>query len=94
MSLRRLRVLVSHLPPDSATARALRGHHWGDIEFLLAHLADTVAAHRWEWLRSHGANAPQPQPVRRPGTDPDEQRRRVRDAHDLVMRQLKGAESG
>ena len=41
-TLRQLRVLVEHLPPDAASVRAARGHSWGDAEYLLAVIADAV----------------------------------------------------
>lgn len=66
MSLRELRVLVSHLPPDSATARALRGHNWGDIEYMLAEILDVVKFHRVEWAYSKGAKPPKPTATNRP----------------------------
>lgn len=70
MSLRELRVLVTHLPPDCATARRMRGHHWSEIEYLLADLLDTVRFHRTEWAMAHGAKPPKPQPTPRPKPDP------------------------
>lgn len=66
MSLRELRVLVTHLPPDCATARKIRGTHWGEVEYLLADLADSVRFHRAEWAMSKGAKPPKPKPVPRP----------------------------
>lgn len=62
LSLRRLRVLVDHLPPDSATAyavvdeegqdlSALRG--WRLTDVLLARLADELAIYRWQWESAH-----------------------------------------
>lgn len=66
MSLRELRVLVANLPSDSATARAVRGHHWGDIEYMLAEILDVVKFHRVEWAYSKGAKPPKPTPTNRP----------------------------
>lgn len=66
MSLRELRVLVSGLPADSATGRRLRGHAWGDIEYMLAEILDVVKFHRVEWAMSRGAKPAKPKPTARP----------------------------
>lgn len=66
MSLRELRVLVTNLPPDSATVRANRGHHWGDLEYMIAEILDVVKYHRAEWAYSKGAKPPKPKPTARP----------------------------
>jgi hypothetical protein len=66
MTLRELRVLVSGLPLDSATGRAIRGHHWQDSDYLLADILDTVKFHRVEWATAHGAKPAKPKPVTRP----------------------------
>lgn len=91
MTLRRLRVLVQHLPPDSAVARAMRKTYWTDQEYLLAHVVDHLAFSRYEFAKANGGNPKEPEPTKRPG-DPDvaDQRELVRHAHDQVMAQLKG----
>jgi hypothetical protein len=66
MSLRELRVLVTNLPPDSATARAMHGHNWGDIEYMIAEILDVVKYHRVEWAYSKGAKPAKPKPTNRP----------------------------
>jgi hypothetical protein len=66
MTLRELRVLVAGLPVDSATARAIRGHHWQDADYLLADIADTLRFHRAEWAQSKGAKPGKPKQVSRP----------------------------
>lgn len=43
MTARRLWVLVSQLPEESATVRAQRGTHWSEQMYLLARLVDEVA---------------------------------------------------
>lgn len=58
MSLRRLRVLVSGLPPDCATAHALSGTtgpltSWSLTDLLLGRLADELAVFRWQWESAH-----------------------------------------
>lgn len=95
MSLRELRVLVTHLPPDCATARRMRGHHWGDQEFLLADLLDTVRFHRAEWAMGRGAKPPKPKPTPRPRTAGSTgadvtptQRELARAAHQHVLDQV------
>ena len=70
MTLRELRVLVSGLPMDSATGRAMRGHHWMDSDYLLADILDTVKFHRVEWAQAHGAKPARPKPVTRPKPAP------------------------
>jgi len=44
LSLRQLRVMVEHLPPDSAAHRAAAGHDWQVREYLLAQAVDQLAA--------------------------------------------------
>jgi hypothetical protein len=66
MSLRELRVLVTHLPPDCATGRTLRGNHWVDREYLLADLVDNVRFLRAEFAYSKGAKPTKPKPIPRP----------------------------
>lgn len=68
MSLRELRVLVTHLPPESATTRAIRGHNWDDIHYMLAEILDVVKFHRVEWAMSKGAKPAKPKPTTRPKT--------------------------
>lgn len=40
--MRQLRVLIEHLPPTAATARAHRGHGWVDANYQLADVADLL----------------------------------------------------
>ena len=75
MSLRELRVLVTHLPAESATARTLVGHSWRDEDYLLADIADSLRFYRVEYARAHGAKPPTPKPVTRP--TPREQPKQV-----------------
>jgi hypothetical protein len=92
MSLRRLRVLVQHLPADSASACMLRGNSWTDKEYLLALLVDHLALSRYEFAKANGGSPDEPQPVHRPGDEaPEDRRELLRAAHDSVMAQIKGA---
>ena len=58
LSLRKLRVLVEGLPPDSATAYASSGETgplagWALTNVLLGRLADELALYRWQWEAAH-----------------------------------------
>jgi hypothetical protein len=67
--------LVSHLPRESALARALHGEQaaWGDTEHLLAHILDILAAGNWQ---RGGGKGPRPRACPRPGkTESDEAKR-------------------
>ena len=92
MTLRELRVLVSNLPPDSATVRAMRGHNWGDAEYMLADLLDVVKFHRVEWAYSRGARPPKPKPTARPQVHEQGQgvseRELARAAHSHILDQV------
>lgn len=69
LSLRRLRVLLEHLPPDSGTAYAITGNDPGPLrgwklgDALLGRLVDELASYRWQWETAHqdkGARRPPP----------------------------------
>lgn len=59
LTLRRLRVLLEHLPPDSATAYALAGVDQGSLagwklsDALLGRLVDELSSYRWQWEMAH-----------------------------------------
>lgn len=59
LSLRRIRVLIDHLPVDSRTAAALAGHAdhplagWPLTDLLLGRMTDELATFRWQWESSH-----------------------------------------
>lgn len=58
MTLRKVRVLIDGLPPDSATVRAFAGvtgplAHWSLSEVLTARLLNELAFYRWEWGSVH-----------------------------------------
>jgi hypothetical protein len=78
LSARRLRVLIEHLPRDSALVRALHGEdaEWGLPEHLLAATVDQLAVGNWLFASAHtpeNASPPErPTPVSRPGIDEPE----------------------
>lgn len=58
LSLRRVRVLLDHLPVDSASARVLADvdgplASWTLHEALLGRVADELALLRWQWESAH-----------------------------------------
>lgn len=59
LSLRRLRVLLEQLPPDSNTAYAVSGadagplRYWSIGDALLGRIADELAQYRWQWEIAH-----------------------------------------
>ncbi|WP_309235824.1 hypothetical protein [Amycolatopsis sp. SID8362] len=72
---RRLRVLIRHLPRESALVRALHGEaaEWGLTEHLLAGAVDELAVGNWLFVAANsaeGADQPdRPRPVPRPGLE-------------------------
>lgn len=82
VSLRQLRVLIEHLPPDSAMHRAARGHTWSDDTYLLAVIADAVRDHATVTVAVNSKNprsVKRPDPMPRP-VDQAEQERKAREA--------------
>lgn len=67
MTLRRLRVLVEYLPPESATQRQLRGDPWGALEHLAADIYDATLQAGTMAARAQGAKVKKPKPHPRPG---------------------------
>lgn len=58
LSLRKLRVLIEHLPGDCASARAFAEitgplASWSLTDALLGRVADELTAFRWQWESSH-----------------------------------------
>jgi hypothetical protein len=92
-SLRQLRVLVEHLPPDSALHRAARGHAWGDDTYILAEAADALRSlvALTAAVNSKNGKYKPPQPLPRPGEDADQERDREAEArarHDQLKAKL------
>lgn len=72
LTLRKLRVLIEHLPGDCASARAIAGvddelSQWTLTNALLARMTDEIAVLRWQWESAHLAknqrHRPQPKSV-------------------------------
>lgn len=70
LTLRRVAVLLAHLPPDCASARAVAGTTgqqltgWSFTNLLLGRLIDELAILRWQWESAHldKRHRPRPQP--------------------------------
>ncbi|WP_199745348.1 hypothetical protein [Amycolatopsis sp. WAC 04182] len=79
LSPRRLRVLIRHLPRESALVRALHGDvaGWGIAEHLLAGAVDELAVGNWLFVTANSdenAERPErPRPVPRPGVEEEEE---------------------
>lgn len=79
MTLRRFAVLVSNLPPESATFRALRGEagDFGIAEYQRADIIDALHGANWQRANAGVAKskqAPVPDPSWRPGQAPPSRR--------------------
>jgi hypothetical protein len=71
MSLRQLRVLIEHLPPNNARDRHLKGHSWTDLEYLLAITADRIGENTAATVKVAGGKTRAPKPLPRPGKPRD-----------------------
>lgn len=58
---------IEGLPPDGARTRRLAGHHWTDLEELLATIADRIAEVGVAQINALGGKAKKPKPLKRPG---------------------------
>lgn len=70
LSWRDLQVVVEQAPPGSAIHRAVdtEAARWASgevVPYVLAHIADLLAAGNWQ--RAGRKNAPKPKPLPRPG---------------------------
>lgn len=90
LSPRRLRVLIKHLPRDSALVRALHGDvaEWGLAEHLLAGAVDELAVGNWLFVAANSdenADVPErPRPVPRPGVEAAEETVAAADANQIA----------
>lgn len=76
--MRQLRVMIEHLPPDSALHRAARGHSWQDQEYLQATIADsvrTLAAITVAVNSKRPQSVKMPKPLPRPVDEVEEQKK-------------------
>jgi hypothetical protein len=103
ISLRWLRVMVEHLPPDGALARARAGHHWTHLNYTAADTRDLVELLLVAFVnanRDPDKGSPMPYPERswRPG-DPlpedtsaadEEKRAKSRAAYEHILARAKG----
>ncbi|MFJ9468325.1 hypothetical protein [Streptomyces caniferus] len=100
ITLRLLRIMVEHLPPDSATARAAAGHHWQVSDWAAADTRDLLNLLLTAFLNANRdpkkPAQPWPEPGWRPG-DPlpeeteakaEQQRTRARAAYDHINSQV------
>ncbi|MEW1568322.1 hypothetical protein AB0454_35760 [Streptomyces sp. NPDC093509] len=55
ITLRKLRVMVEGLPPDGATARAVAGHHWRHLEFMVAQMLNETVRMRVDFGNANRA---------------------------------------
>lgn len=72
MSPRRLALLISALPPDSATRIAQNGRRplWGTTEYLLADVYDAIQWVQWTLVARDAKRRPDvPTPYPRPGEE-------------------------
>ncbi|MFC5992952.1 hypothetical protein ACFQE5_01855 [Pseudonocardia hispaniensis] len=76
ITLRKLRVLVAHLPAGGAAYRAMNGHGWTETEALLADVCDAVAHVGAAVYRAAPSTRrrriPDPKPHWRPGDEPQQ----------------------
>ncbi|MQY07758.1 hypothetical protein [Actinomadura macrotermitis] len=90
LSARRVRVLVQHLPRDSAFVQELQGEEaqWGLGEHLMASAVDQLAIGNWLFTAAHTAEhdtVPDPPvPLPRPGMDEDPEEDPVTDGTDIA----------
>ncbi|HLU76149.1 MAG TPA: hypothetical protein VKZ82_28485 [Nonomuraea sp.] len=95
ITLRQLRVMVEHLPPDSPVHRAARGHAWQEQEYLLAETADavrTLAAITVAVNSKRPKSVKMPKPLPRPVDELEEARKREREeAAEAAYSDLLGA---
>ncbi|AQW55298.1 hypothetical protein ACIQPP_05615 [Streptomyces violaceusniger] len=102
ITLRKLRVLVENLPPDSATVRAANGHHWSHLHYAAADTRDLVELLLVAFINANRdpkkSPIPWPEPSWRPGdrlpedtaADQEARRQRARAAYEHIVARAKG----
>ncbi|MFJ9979703.1 hypothetical protein [Streptomyces cyaneofuscatus] len=100
ITLRWLRVMVEHLPPDGATARAHNGHTWQSIDYTATDTRDLLALLFTAFVNANRDPAkpsmPWPEPAWRPGDPTPEEseaqaernRAKARAAYDHITAQV------
>ena len=101
ISLRLLRVMVEHLPPDGATARAENGHAWQQGDYAAADSRDLLSLLLTAFVNANRdpkkPAMPYPKPSWRPGDPvPDEAKNdadkaRAKAAYEHIVAQVKGS---
>jgi len=82
LSLRKLWVLISHLPPDSAFVQAVVGGPHATERAILADIFDVLALANWQRGADPKSPPKQPKPYPRPGDT-----RRVTEKYDRLRAQ-------
>ncbi|EPH40847.1 hypothetical protein ABT390_36550 [Streptomyces aurantiacus] len=102
ITLRKLRVLVEALPPDSATARAEAGHHWTHLDYAAADTRDLVELLLTAFINANrdpkAAALRWPEPSWRPGdalpedtsADEEAKRAKARAAYEHIVARATG----
>lgn len=102
ISLRWLRVMVEHLPPDGALARARAGHHWTHLDYAAADTNDLLALLFTAFVNANRDPSkpatPYPAPSWRPGdplpedtaAEDEERRAKSRAAYEHIIARAKG----
>lgn len=72
--------MVENLPPDSATARATRGHNWLDEHYMVADLIDVLRQLAAWQVAAHSKDGQyrQPPPYFRPEHRADEEAKQAK----------------
>lgn len=63
-------MLVQNLPSKGALGRAMRGHNWTDLEYLVANVIDAVQFGTYGTVGALGGKPRKPKPQERPDDEP------------------------